>query len=85
MNVELAMTSEEKLKHCFVEGLGIDHGQITDDLAYQSISQWDSTAHMALVAVLEQEFEVMLDTDDIIGMSTYAVARDTLKKHGVSF
>lgn len=79
------MTSEEKLQHCFMEGLGVERSALTDTLAYQSIPQWDSTAHMALVAVLEQEFEVMLDTDEIIGMSTYAIARETLRKHGIAF
>jgi acyl carrier protein len=40
---------------------------------------------MSLVAALENEFNVMLDTDDIIAMSSVAVARQILAKHGVSF
>jgi hypothetical protein len=40
---------------------------------------------MALVAGLETEFNVMLDTDDIIAMSSVAVAKQILHKHGVSF
>ncbi len=77
--------NETRLKKCMAESLGLDPSGITDGLAYNSVKQWDSVAHMALVAALESEFNVMLDTDDIIGMSSVAVARDILRKHGVTF
>jgi acyl carrier protein len=53
-------------------------------LAYQSIPQWDSVAHMALVAEIENTFNVTLDTDDIIGMSDVSKAVEILRKHGVA-
>lgn len=77
--------NETRLKKCMAESLGLAPDQITDALAYNSVKQWDSVAHMALVAALESEFNVMLDTDDIIAMSSVAVARDILRKHGVAF
>ena len=75
----------EKLIRCFADALNLDPARITDDLAYQSVREWDSVAHMALVAGLESEFGIMLDTDDIIGMSSVAVARTILVKYGVAF
>jgi acyl carrier protein len=39
---------------------------------------------MTLVAAIEQEFDLMLDTDDIIGMSSVAKAEEILRKHGVT-
>ncbi|MGA3006379.1 MAG: acyl carrier protein [Opitutaceae bacterium] len=75
-----------RLTKCFQEALGIPAEQIVDGLAYNSIKQWDSVAHMALVAAIESEFNVMLNTDDIIGMSSVAVARQILaERHGVTF
>jgi hypothetical protein len=38
---------------------------------------------MQLVAEIENEFNVMLDTDDVIGMSSYPVAVSILQKHGI--
>lgn len=75
----------EKLRDSFSRALGIPAGQVTDDLAYNSLKEWDSVAHMALVVELETEFDVMFDTDDILGMSTVAKAREILTRHGVSF
>ena len=69
----------------FAAALAIPVEQVTDDLAYNSIPQWDSIAHMTLVAELESRFEVMMDTDDIIDMSSVAKAKDILGKYGVTF
>jgi len=79
------MDNYQKLVHCFVESLGISQDMVTDGLAYNTIPEWDSTAHMALVATLEAEFDIMLDTDDIIAMSSVAEARKILGKYGVEF
>lgn len=39
---------------------------------------------MALIAALEDEFDIMIDTDDVIDMSSFAKAREILAKHGVT-
>jgi len=40
---------------------------------------------MILIAELEDQFDVMLDTDDIIDMSSVAQARKILAKYDVNF
>ncbi|PPC78444.1 acyl carrier protein [Pokkaliibacter plantistimulans] len=71
------------LEQLFAESLGVAIDLVHDDLTYQSIPQWDSTAHMLLIARMEDEFGVMLDTDDIIDMSSVAKARQILAKYDV--
>ncbi|ALO35129.1 acyl carrier protein [Colwellia sp. MT41] len=72
------------LVQCFVEALGVDEKLVVDDLEYNSIAQWDSVAHMTLIAALEERFDIMLDTDDIIDMSSVAKAKEILKKYEVT-
>jgi acyl carrier protein len=79
------MTHEEKLIAAFCEGLHIERDVVRDSLAFNAIPQWDSIGHMALVAVLEREFDVMLETDDILDMSSFAKAKSILARHGVAF
>jgi acyl carrier protein len=81
----MSMTNLEQLSSVFVESLGIDAEQVNDELRYNSIPQWDSTAHMILIAQLEQSFNLMLDTDDIIDMSSFAQAKAILAKYDVVF
>jgi acyl carrier protein len=76
---------DEKLKAAFIEGLGIDPAA-TDwaSLQYRGVREWDSVAHMALVAEIEDAFDVMLETDDVIGMSSFEAAKQILAKYGVA-
>lgn len=82
---EFYIVNETKLKACFSESLGLPPDQVTDTLAYNSVKQWDSVAHMALVAALETQFNIMFDTDEIIALRSVAVARGILTKHGIVF
>jgi acyl carrier protein len=74
-----------KLIQAFVTALAIPVEQVVPELGYGQIKEWDSTAHMMLIAELENVFDVMLDTDDIIDMSSYEKARQILTKYGVQF
>lgn len=76
---------QQALYKVFAKALGIELAQVNDDLAYNSIAEWDSTAHMILVAELENQFNVMLDTDDIIDMSSVGKAKDILAKYDITF
>lgn len=75
---------KKSLVQIFAEALAIDPELVSDELGYQSIPQWDSVAHMTLIAALEDTYEIMLDTDDIIDMSSVAKARQILAKYGVN-
>ena len=78
------MSSEEKLKAAFVESLGLPGDVDVTTTAYRVTRQWDSVAHMQLVGAIELAFDIMLDTDDVIGMSSYQRAREIVGKHGVA-
>ena len=52
------MENKEKLIKAFTESLGIEPQLVTDELTYNTIPQWDSTAHMVLIAELENVFDL---------------------------
>lgn len=79
------MSNSAKLAAVFANALEIELDSISDDLKYNSIPEWDSVAHMTLIAELEQTFNVMFDTDQIIDMSSVAKAKAILGQHGVDF
>lgn len=78
------MANLEKLAKVFAETFGISEAE-TKGLQYQGIEAWDSVGHMSLIAALEDEFEIQLDTDDIIDMSSFEKAVEILKKYDVQF
>ncbi len=77
------MTNLEKYKKAFVDALGIAEDKVNEELTYQSIVNWDSVGHMGLVAELEEVFDIMMETDDIIDFSSYEKGKEILKKYGV--
>lgn len=78
------MDNREKLQAAFATVLQIDPQRVVDTLAYGECPEWDSLAHMALVAELETCFDLMLDTEEIIAMSSVAEVRRLLGLHGVA-
>jgi len=77
------MTNPEKLTQAFATALNINKALITDDLKYQGITQWDSVTHMILIAELESVFDIAINTDDIIEMSSFAKAKEIIRKYGI--
>ncbi|MDF1507842.1 acyl carrier protein [Robertmurraya sp. DFI.2.37] len=77
--------NHQKLKVIFAEALGIEESQVTDTLAYNTIPEWDSVAHMALVAEIDDQFDIMLDTDDVLDLSSFAKAKEILQKYDIRF
>ncbi|AUZ54197.1 acyl carrier protein [Stenotrophomonas acidaminiphila] len=75
---------EDQVVAVFARVLGIDAARVTDELRYNTIPQWDSIAHMSVVAALEEAFGVMIDMDDVIDMSSVGKAREILRKHGAA-
>ena len=61
----------------------LDLGEISnrDQWLYNDFPGWDSVAHMTLVAALEQEFDCMLEMDDILDMSSFSAAVEIMKKY----
>lgn len=78
------MTNAEKLAKVFADTFGISEAE-TKGLQYQGIEAWDSVGHMTLVAAIEDEFGISMDTDDIIDMSSFEKAQEILAKYDIQF
>lgn len=72
----------EKYNACFSDVLGVPVTGL-EKLEYQGIETWDSVGHMALVSAIEDAFDIMMDTDDILDFSSYAKGLGILEKYGV--
>ena len=82
---ESIMNNIEKYNNAFVKGLEISEDKVTENLNYQDIPEWDSVGHMALIAELEEAFDIMMDTDDIIDFNSYKKGKELLGKYDIFF
>ena len=66
--------------NAFVEALEVSADQVVG-LKYQEIPNWDSVGHMGLIAAIEDAFDIMMDTDDIIDLSSFEKGMEILSKN----
>ena len=80
------MTNLEKYNEAFTTTFEIGEEEL-QGLKYQDIPAWDSVGHMTLIAALEDSFDIMMDTEDIIDFSSYEKGKEILTKeeYGVTF
>lgn len=79
------MTNLEKYNKAFCDSFEITEDKLAG-LKYQQIELWDSVGHMTLVANLEDAFDIMMETDDIIDLSSYEKGMEILsQKYNISF
>lgn len=71
------MTNLEKYNEVFCKTFEITADKLAG-LKYQDIDAWDSVGHMTLVANLEDAFDIMMETDDIIDLSSYEKGQEIL-------
>ena len=77
------MSSRSKLDNAFRIAFELPEDEAVTAMAYRQHKRWDSVRHMKLVSQIENVFDIMLETDDIIDMSSYAEAERIVKKYGV--
>ena len=71
------MTNLEKYNKAFCDSLDIGEEKLPG-LEYEGVASWDSVGHMRLIAAFEEAFDIMMDTDDIIALSSYEKGKEIL-------
>ncbi len=79
------MTNLEKYNDIFKKIFNVRDDQL-ESLAYKGIAAWNSMAQIALIAELEDKFELDFDTDDIFQLKSYVIGKEMLaSKFGIDF
>lgn len=76
------MENRNTYNKAFTDAFGIGAEKLPG-LKYQDIPEWDSVGHMELIANLEDTFDIMLETDDIVDFSSYEQGESILKKYNI--
>lgn len=71
------MNNLEKYNQAFIESFSVTEDALAT-LKYQDVAAWDSVGHMGLIAALEDAFDIMMDTDDVIDLSSYEKGKEIL-------
>ena len=64
------MTNLEKYNEIFSEVFGVSNEVLNDSFGKETVEGWDSVHQLHLVALLEEAFDIMLDPEDIMGLTS---------------
>ncbi|MCI6156596.1 MAG: hypothetical protein SOW48_06170 [Peptoniphilaceae bacterium] len=76
------MTNLEKYDKIFRENFSVTQDELKD-LKYRGIPAWDSFGHMSLISLLEERFEILMSTKDVLAFTSYEKGKEILLNYGV--
>lgn len=79
------MTNLESYRSIFRNTFEVEDDALNDGFTFQAVEAWDSLAHLTLIGELEDTFDIMLETDDILHFGGFENGIRILEKHGVDF
>lgn len=77
------MTNLEKYNAIFQEVFGASVNQLGDNYSKETVSEWDSVHQLNVIALMEENFDLMLDPEDIMACTSYNAGKDILAKYGI--
>lgn len=77
------MTNLEKYNAIFTDVFGATADQLGDNFSKETVSEWDSVHQLNIISLLEETFDLMLDTEDIMACTSYNAGKEILAKNGI--
>ena len=79
------MNNLEKYNKVFCDVMQVGEEELAN-LKFKESEYWDSIGHMTLIAALEEEFDIMFETEDMMAINSYTKGKDILSEnYGISF
>ena len=73
-----------KLEQTLSRVFGVHRTQITDDTSNENLAEWDSLAHVTLIAELESSYGVSVSTEDALRLTSVEAIKRFLRDRGVA-
>ncbi len=70
MNTDENQTLTNQIQALLIESLRVPPDQITPELAFGDLPQWDSMGHMEVMMALEAQFGVEINADTIAALTS---------------
>ena len=77
------MTNLEKYNETFQRVLGAELKSLDESYTFRDVPGWDSVAHLSLISELEDAFDVMFESEDILHFESYENGKKILGRMGI--
>ena len=77
------MSNLDKLNQIFCEVFSVSEDELNNEFDKNTVEGWDSVHQLSLTSSIEDEFDIMLDAEDILEFTSYENAKAILKKYEI--
>ena len=77
------MTNLEKLNAIFCKVFAVESTTLDESFDKDHIDSWDSVHQLSLTSSVEDEFDIMLDAEDILDFTSYNKVKAILAKYEI--
>ena len=77
------MNNLEKYNNAFIEVFGVEESALNSNFNKDSVDGWDSVHQLNIIALLEESFDIMLDPEDIMELTSYEKGKALMVKYEV--
>ncbi len=75
------MNSKERYDRIVNEIFELNGMPINESMTRGNTEKWNSLLHLTFVTAIEDEFEIMLDTQDILNLTSYSAGLEIIDKY----
>lgn len=79
------MNNKKKYCKIFLDLFGVEEADLNEAFTFEGVEMWDSFVHITLISELEEQFDVVFDTEDILHFGGFMNGIKILEKYGVDF
>ena len=72
---------EDRIKNVLSVVFEIPIQEINDESSQDTILSWDSLKHMNMVVILEEEFEIEFNDNEILEMKNFILIKEIIRSH----
>lgn len=75
------MNNKERYDRIINEIFELNGMHINESMTRGNTEKWNSLLHLTFVTAIEDEFEIMLDTQDILNLISYSAGLEIIDKY----
>lgn len=73
----------EEYNKVFMEAFSLTEDELGEEIVMGETKDWDSVGHVRLITSLEDVFDIMFETEDILQLSSYVIGKEILRKYDI--
>jgi len=79
------MTNFDRYKNAFIGVFNVNESELNVNFEAGKVKKWDSITHLSLCTAIEDEFDIMFDSEDMLELRSFEIGKEILAKYEIEF